>query len=80
MLLKFSPEAARILVIEQRLVGHERLRVINNTCNFARIPGRKNANGMLNRGQQVSGIAQENLNIAVSVEMHLQLGSYKSTK
>ena len=71
MLLRFSPEAARILVIEQRLDGHERLRVLNDTCNVVRKPGRKNANGMSNRGQQVSGIAQENLNIVVSVEMHL---------
>ena len=56
--LRFSPEAARLLVREQRLDSPERLRDLTNKnvddiCNVMRKPGSKNANGMLDRRQQV---------------------------
>ena len=62
--LGFNPEAARLLVREQGIDSTERLRVladkiIRNICNVMRELGGKNANGMLNRRQQVSLIAQE---------------------
>ena len=62
--LGFSPIAAKLLVRE----SPERLRVLINKnvddiCNVVRKPSGKNTNGMWNRGQQVSVIAQENLKL-----------------
>ena len=37
---------------------------VNDICNVLRKPGYKNANGMPNRGQQDSVIAQKNLKLA----------------
>ena len=70
--LGFSSEAARLLVREQGLDSPERQRVlidknVNDICNVVRKPGSKNTNGMPDRGQQVSVIAQENLKLAVSL-------------
>ena len=52
--LRFSSEAARLLVREQGLDSPEMLRVItdknvNDICNVMRKPGSKNANGMPDR-------------------------------
>ena len=41
-----------------------------DTCNVMKKPGGKNANGMLNRGQQVSVIAQENMKLAAFLFHH----------
>ena len=73
--LRLSPEAARLLIIEQRLGSPERLRVlrdknVDDICNVMRKPGGKNADGMPDRGQQVSLIAQENLKLAVFLFHH----------
>ena len=67
----FSPEAARLLVREQGLDSIERLRVlieknVHDICNVERKPGGKNVNGMPDKGQQVSVIAQENLKLVPS--------------
>ena len=64
-----------MLVREQGLDRPERLRVLINKnvddiCNFMRKQGSKNANGMLDRGQQVSVIAQENLKLAAFLFHH----------
>ena len=64
-----SPKASKLLIREQGLDSPGRLRVltnknVNDICNVMREPGGKNANGMPNRGQQVSVIAQENLMLA----------------
>ena len=73
--LGFSPEVAKLLVREQGLDSPERLSVItdknvDDICNVVRKPGGKNANGMPNRGQQVSVIAQENLKLAIFLFHH----------
>ena len=73
--LGFSSEAATLLIREQELESPERLRVLTNKnvgdiCNIIRKPGSKNANGMPNRGQQVSVLAQENLKLAVFLFHH----------
>ena len=73
--LGFSPKAAKLLVRGQGLDSLERLRVltdknVDDICNVVRKPGGKNANRMPNRGQQVSVIAQENLNLAVFLFHH----------
>ena len=57
--LGFSSEAARLFIREQGLNRSERLRVltdknVNDICNFIRKLGGKNADGMPDRGQQVS--------------------------
>ena len=73
--LGFSPEAAKLLVREQGLDSPERLRVLTNknvddVCNVMRKPGGKNADGMPDRGWQVSVIAQENLKLAIFLFHH----------
>ena len=73
--VRFSPEAAKLLVKEQGLDRAERLSVladknVDDICNVMRKQGGKNANGMLNRGQQVSVIAQENMKLAVFLVPH----------
>ena len=62
MQLRFSSEAAILVIREQGLDSQEELRVFtdnnaNGICNVVRKPGSKNANGMSNRGQQISVIA-----------------------
>ena len=64
-----------MLVREQELDSPARLRVltdkiVDDICNVMRKPGGKNANGMPNRGQQVSVIAQENLKLAIFLFHH----------
>ena len=86
--LRFSTKAAKLLVREQALDSPERLRVlmvknVDGICNVMRKPGGKNANRMPNWGQQVSVIAQENLNLAVFLFHHrwrcnFYLGGYRS--
>ena len=75
MLLRFSHEVARLLIREQGLDNQERLRVltyknVDNICNVMRKPGSKIVDGMLRRGEQVSVIAQENLNLDVILFHH----------
>ena len=67
--LTFCPKSVKLLAREQGLDSLKRLRVltdknVDDTYNVTWEPGKKNANGMLNRGQQVSVIAQENLKLA----------------
>ena len=76
MQLRFSPEAARLLVREQKLDSPERLRIlmdknVNDIFNVIRKPVVKNANGMPNKELQVAVIAQENLKLAVFIFHHL---------
>ena len=73
--LGFSPEAAKLLISEQRLDSPDRLRVltdknVDDIFNVVRRPGGKNADGTPNRGQQVSVIAQENLKLAAFLFHH----------
>ena len=73
--LRFSSEAASLLVTEQGLDNSEKLRVltdknVDDICNVMRKPGCKNANRTLDRGQKVLVIAQENQKIAVSLFYH----------
>ena len=73
--LKFTSEAARLLVRQQGLDNIERLRVltdknVDGICNVMRKPGGKNADRKPNRGQQVSVVAQENLKLAVFLFHH----------
>ena len=68
--------AAILLIRGQGLDSHERLRVltdknVDDICNVMRKPGSKNVNGVPDRGQQVSVIAQENLKLAVFLFHHL---------
>ena len=75
ILLEFSLKAAKLLVREQGLDSHERLKVltdknVNDICNVMRKPGSKNADEMPNRGHQVSIIAQENLKLAAFLLHH----------
>ena len=60
--LRFSPEAAKLLIREQGLDSPERLTILTykdvvDICDVARKPDGKNANEMPDRGQQVSVIA-----------------------
>ena len=62
--LRFTLEAAELLIREQGLDSPERLRVltdknVDNICNVVRKPGGKNVDGMPDRGQEVSAIAQK---------------------
>ena len=73
--LRFSPEAARLLIREQRLDHPERLRVLtdknaHDICSVMRKPGGKNANGTPHRRQQVLAIAQENLKLVIFLFHH----------
>ena len=73
--LGFILTAAKLLVREQGLDSPERLQVltdknVDDFCNVVRKPGGKIANGMPNRGEQVSVIAQENLKLAVFLFHH----------
>ena len=73
--LGFSPEAAKLLISEQKLDSPDRLRVltdknVDDIFNVVRMPGGKNADGTPNRGQQVSVIAQENLKLAAFLFHH----------
>ena len=73
--LRFSSKAAKLLVREQGLDSPKRHRVftdknVNEICNVMKKPDGKNANGMPDRGQQVSVIAQENLKLAVFLFHH----------
>ena len=43
---------------------------VDDICNVVRTPGGKNANGMSNRVQQVSVIAQKNLKLAIFLLHH----------
>ena len=59
-----SPKASKLIIREQGLDSPKRLRIlmdkdVNDIFNVKRKPGGKNADGMPNRGQQVSIIAQE---------------------
>ena len=86
--LRFSPKAAKLLAKEQGLDSPEWMRGlmdknVDGICNVMRKPGGKNANRMPNWGQQVSVIAQENLNLAVFLFHHrwrcnFYLGGYRS--
>ena len=63
--IRFSSEAARLLIKMHGLDNPERLRVLSDRndddiCNVMRKPGDKNADGMPNIGQQVSVIDQQN--------------------
>ena len=63
--LGFSSGTARLLTREQGIDDPERLRVVtnknvNDICYVIRKPGRKNADGIPDRGQQVSVKAQKN--------------------
>ena len=74
--LGFTPKAAKLLIREQGLDSPERLQVltdknVDDICNVMRKPGGKNANGMPDRGQQVSIIAQKNLKLAVFLFHHM---------
>ena len=71
----FSLESARLLVREQELDSPERLKVltdmnVDDICKVMRKPGSKSTNGTPDRGQQVSVIAQENLELAVFLFHH----------
>ena len=73
--LGFSPKADKLLIREQGLDHPDRLRVLNNKnvddiCNAMRKPGSENANGMPDRGQQVSMISQKNLKLAAFLFHH----------
>ena len=75
LLLRFNPEAARLLVREQGLDSPERLRVLTNKnvddiCNIMRKPGSMNTDGTPNRGQQVLAKAQENVKLALFLFHH----------
>ena len=75
MWLRYSSEAARLLIRVQGLDSPERLRVLmernaDDIHNIMRKPGGKNANGTSDREQQVSVIAQENLKLAVFLFHH----------
>ena len=65
----------KLLIREQGLDSPERLQVlidknVDDMCDVIRKPSGKNANGMPNRGQQVSVMAQENLKLAVFLFHH----------
>ena len=69
MWLRFSSEAARLLVREHGLNSPDRLRVltdnnVNDICNVVRKSGSKNANRTRQRAA-CSVIAQKNLKLAV---------------
>ena len=61
--LGFSYVAARLLVRDQGLDSHERMRVfmdknVDDICNVMRNPGIKKADGAPDRGHQLSVISQ----------------------
>ena len=56
--LRFSPEAAQLLIREYTDQN------VDDICNIVRKLGGKNADGMSDRGQQPSVISQENLKLA----------------
>ena len=67
--LEFSPEAAKLIIREQGLDSPVKMRVltdknVSDILNVMRKPGSKNADGMPDRGQQVSVISQEILKLA----------------
>ena len=67
--LGFSPKAARLLIRVQGLDSFNRLRVlidknVDDICNVVMKLDSKNANGVPERGQQVSVIAQVHLKLA----------------
>ena len=73
--LGFSPNTAKLLFREQGLDSLERLQVltdknVDDIFNIRRKSGGKNANGMPDKGQQVSVIAQENLKLAALLFHH----------
>ena len=73
--LRFSPEAASLLIREQGLDSPERLRAlidknVDYISNVVRKPGGKNAYGTPHREQQVSVIAKENLKLAAFLFHH----------
>ena len=73
--LGFSPEAVKLLIREIGLDSPERPRAltnknVNDICNVMRKLGGKNADGMPNRGQQVSLIVHENLKLAIFLLHH----------
>ena len=73
----FSPKASKLLIREQGWNSPERLRDftsknVDDIYNVIRNPDSKNANGMPNRGQQASVIAQENLKLAFFLFHHRQ--------
>ena len=73
--LEFSHKAAKLLVREQGLDNLDTMRFLtdknlDDICNVVRKPGSKNANGMPDREQQVSVIAQENLKLAAFLFHH----------
>ena len=73
--LRFSPEAARLLIRKQRLDSPERIRVLtdkndDDIGNVVIKPGGKSAIRMSNKWQQVSIIAQENLKLAIFLFHH----------
>ena len=66
--LGLCPKATKLLIREQGLDSPDRQRVLNeknvdDICNVMRKPGDKNADGMPDRWQKVSVIAQENLKL-----------------
>ena len=73
--LGFSLISTKLLIREQGLDSQERHQVltdknVDDICNVLRKQGGKNANGMPNRGHQVSVIAQENLKLATFLLHH----------
>ena len=73
--LGLSPKAAKLLIRKQGLNSPERLRVltdknVDGICIVMRKPGGKNTNGMPDRGQQVSIIAQKYLKLALFLFHH----------
>ena len=67
--LGFSPKWEQSLAISDRL--HVLIdKNVNGIFNVVKKPGSKNANRMLDRGQQVSVIAQENLKLAAFLFHH----------
>ena len=67
--LGFSPKAAKLLIREMGINSPGRMRVlkdkdVHDICNVVRKSGSKSADGMPDRGQKVSIMAQENLKLA----------------
>ena len=75
MELRFSHDAARLLVREQRLYSPEWHKIltdknVDDLCNVVRKSGGKNANWMPDRGPKVSIITKDNLKLAISLFHH----------
>ena len=73
--LGFSTKAAKLFIREKELVSPERLRVltdknVDDTCNVMWKSGSKSINGMPNRKQQISVIAQKNMKLAALLFHH----------